>query len=77
MTKRDAIEAMARAMGGSAFGPFCAKTHGSPVNHQQARAMWLKKAEAGYEALAEMAKAERKAQSTPSTPAPTAEAVVH
>lgn len=68
MTKRDAIEAMARAMQGMEW------TGNQPLNvHDDAIAIAI----TAYNTIAEMAKAERKAQSTPSTPAPTAEAVAH
>lgn len=70
MTKRDAIEAMARAM---------AKRNGATLDAMRPAVAnkWVYMAEAGYEAIAEMAKGERKAQSTPSTPGPTGEAVAH
>jgi len=54
MTKRDAIEAMARAM---------AKHNGATLDAMRPAIAnkWFYMAEAGYEAIAEMAKAERKA----------------
>lgn len=61
MTKRDAIEAMARAIRKECT----AYTMETPRK-------WDMAAEAAYNVLAEMAKAERKAQSTPSTRGPTA-----
>lgn len=68
MTKRDAIEAMARAMQGMEWAG------NQPLNvHDDAIAIAI----TAYNTIAEMAKAERKAQSAPATPGPTGEAVAH
>jgi hypothetical protein len=45
------VERVARAMAPSVFEPFDPEKHGSPVNHEFAKAMWIRHAE---KAIAEM-----------------------
>lgn len=45
------VERLARAMAPSVFEPFDPEKHGSPVNHEFAKAMWIRHAEKAIAAM--------------------------